>query len=285
MCLNEPMSKHTSWRVGGVVDRLYKPTNVEDLSQFLLTLSLDEPVYWVGLGSNLLVRDGGIRGTVIKTAGLLAGMRQLDGRCVYAESGVSCAKVARFAANENLQDAEFLVGIPGTVGGALAMNAGAFGGETWDIVQAVKTIDRQGQVTTRAAGEFSIGYRSVQMPESEWFIAAYFDLSKGDKATSLAAMKQLLRDRAKTQPLQLPSCGSVFRNPGHDHAARLIEASGLKGMCIGGACVSEKHANFIVNTGVAKASDIEKLIDKFKQTVLQQQGVTLQREVRIVGEY
>lgn len=282
---NELMSKHTSWRVGGPADRFFKPKDIQDVERFLAAVDKDEPIIWVGLGSNLLVRDGGIRGTVILTSGLLNGIELLDGNVIRVESGVACAKVARFAAKNGLVGVEFLAGIPGTVGGALAMNAGAFGGETWSWVKSVETIDRSGRRYVRSPGEYEIAYRSVKPPVAdEWFVAANFSLNAGDGEASLERIKALLAKRNETQPTNMPSCGSVFRNPEDDFSARLIEVAGLKGFCIGAACVSEKHANFIVNMGGATAADIEQLITKVAETVEQNHGIRLVREVHIIGE-
>ena len=281
---DEPMTKHTSWRVGGTADRYYQPADIEDLALFFSQLDKDEPITWVGLGSNLLVRDGGIRGTVIATSGVLNGLSKVGDLTVRAEAGVACAKVARFCARQSLQGAEFLAGIPGTMGGALAMNAGAFGGETWNIVSAVETLSHDGNLQRRLPKDYSIAYRSVKGPQSEWFVAAELTLQRGDSETSLAKIKECLNKRGDTQPIQQPNAGSVFKNPPGDYSARLIEASGLKGFCIGGACVSDKHANFIVNTGKATAADIENLIKHVAETVKQQHGVELRREVRITGE-
>ena len=284
LLFNEPMSKHTSWRVGGLADYYFKPKDIADLSVFLQEWDVNSPIYWVGLGSNLLVRDGGIRGTVIMTSGLLNNIEMIDNNMVRAEAGVACPKVSRFAAKNNLLGAEFLSGIPGTVGGALQMNAGAFGGETWERVASVETIDRHGVLHRRLPEEYKIAYRHVEGPENEWFVAANFKLASGDGEKSLARIKGLLEKRNMTQPTNQPSCGSVFRNPENDFAARLIESAGLKGVCIGGACVSEKHANFIVNTGQATARDIEQLIEKVRSTVEAQHGVKLIQEAHVIGE-
>ncbi|WP_455196356.1 UDP-N-acetylmuramate dehydrogenase [Kaarinaea lacus] len=280
----EPMTKHTSWRVGGTADHYYQPADIEDLSLFFSQLDKDEPITWVGLGSNLLVRDGGIRGTVIATSGVLNGLSKVGELTVRAEAGVACAKVARFCARQSLQGAEFLAGIPGTMGGALAMNAGAFGGETWNIVSAVETLGHDGKLQRRSPGDYTIAYRSVKGPQQEWFVAAELTLKPGDSEVSLAKIKECLNKRGDTQPIQQPNAGSVFKNPPGDYSARLIEVSGLKGYCIGGACVSDKHANFIVNTGEATAADIENLIEHVAATVKQKHGVALEREVRIIGE-
>ena len=280
----EMMAKHTSWRVGGPADNYYKPEDLNDLCLFLSELPVDEPLTWLGLGSNLLVRDAGIRGTVISTSGLLNTISLQNETELYVEAGVSCAKVARFAARQNLTGVEFLAGIPGTMGGALAMNAGAFGGETWERVKNVITLSCKGERFSHDKAEYQVAYRSVKGPENEWFVATTLSLDKGDVDAGQIRIKQLLAKRGETQPTKQASCGSVFRNPEGDHAARLIETAGLKGTCIGGACVSEKHANFIINTGDAKAADIEALIEKVADTVKQQHGVSLQREVHIIGE-
>lgn len=283
--LHEPMAGYTSWRVGGPADRLYRAADLQDLALFLEQSSPTEPLFWLGLGSNLLVRDGGIRGTVIATQGALQNLTREDAHIIRAEAGVPCAKVARFAAKHDLCGVEFLAGIPGLMGGALAMNAGAWGGETWDWVQAVATLDRHGVLRQRDRTEYTTGYRQVQGPTEECFVAVYLRLESGDGAASLARIKQLLERRSQTQPTGVASCGSVFRNPPGDYAARLIDSAGLKGLQIGGACVSTKHANFIINTGSATALDIERLIQQVAATVQRVHGALLQPEVRIVGEF
>lgn len=284
LSLDEPMAKHTSWRIGGPADRYYQPADLDDLAQYIAQLPESEPVLWLGLGSNLLVRDGGIRGSVIATSGVINDLQQVDEHKVRAEAGVACAKVARFCARAGLSGAEFLAGIPGTMGGALAMNAGAFGGETWEIVSAVETLDARGHHHRRTPNEYDIGYRQVRGVEGERFVAAQLELQSGDAGGGQARIRELLAKRGETQPTQQANAGSVFRNPPGDYAARLIEACGLKGSCEGAACVSEKHANFIVNTGGASAAEVERLIERVVQTVSQQCGVQLEREVHIVGE-
>ena len=282
---NESMARHTSWRAGGCADCTYVPADLDDLCAFMQSLPPREPVCWVGLGSNLLVRDGGLRGTVVFTHGALDVIR-LESNAIYAEAGVPSPKIARFAASNGFAGAEFMAGIPGTVGGALAMNAGCYGGETWAIVESVTTLDRTGQLRQRTRANFDVGYRSVVLREDgeEWFVAARFKLPRGDGEKSRATIAQLLEQRSAAQPLGQPNAGSVFRNPQGDHAARLIEACGLKGRAHGGAMISDKHANFIVNTGDASAADIEILIETARQTVKRQFGIELEREVRIIGE-
>ena len=283
--LNEPMSKHTSWRVGGPADRFYTPADEADLAEYVASLPGHEPLFGLGLGSNLLVRDGGIRGTVISLQGSLSEMRVLDGNRVVAGAGSSCGKLARYCGKQNLVGAEFLAGIPGLLGGALAMNAGAYNGETWALVESVNTLDRGGVMHTRAVSEFKTGYRTVIGPVDEGFISAVLQLTPGDGESAAVNMRALLDKRNASQPIGLPSCGSVFRNPVDDHAARLIEACGLKGKIMGGAQVSPKHANFIINNGDATAKEIEALIEFVQQQVKTLQGIELHPEVRIVGEY
>ena len=287
--LNEPMTRHVSWRAGGAVARAYLPLDLDDFINFMAGLGVDEPLMMVGLGSNLLVRDGGYDGTVVFTHGVRHGLSELrleaDGS-IYAEAGVASPKLARFAANHERAEAEFLAGIPGTVGGALAMNAGCYGGETWRHVERVLTIDRCGRRLERTPQDFTIGYRHVQLntPGEEVFAAAWFRFPEDTQKLARERIKALLKRRIAQQPLHLPNAGSVFRNPPGDHAARLIEAAGLKGHAIGSALVSEKHANFIVNRdGKATASAIEMLIGQIQAVVLEKFAVELVREVRIVG--
>lgn len=282
---NEPLARYTSWRVGGPAERLYRPADAQDLALFLSTLDADEPLFWLGLGSNLLISDAGLPGTVIHTQGCLNAISQLPDQALRVEAGASCAKVARFASRHGLVGAEFLAGIPGTMGGALAMNAGAWGGETWPLVRCVRTIDRRGQIRERLQSEFSFGYRQVAGPAGEWFVGADLVLQPGDAEAAQARIRELLDQRAATQPTGVPSCGSVFRNPAGDHAARLIEAAGLKGCRRGGAEVSHKHANFIINLGDATATDIAALIDWVRDEVERCSGTRLHTEVRRLGAF
>ena len=293
----EPMQHHTSWRAGGCAQRAYVPADLADLSRFLRSNPQDESIHVVGLGSNILVRDGGLRGTVILLHRALNGMRVTAGpdgeAALYVEAGVAAPNVAAFAAKHNFDGAEFLAGIPGTLGGALAMNAGCYGAEIWDSVITVTTMARDGSLHDRTQQDYEIGYRSVQLrPEAqlgmdanqEWFVAAHFVFRAGEAVASERKIKELMERRLASQPLSQPNAGSVFRNPIGSHAVRLIEACGLPGLTIGDAQVSTKHANFIVNLGKATAFDIEALIEKVQRVVKQQQGIQLEREVRIVGE-
>ena len=306
-----PMNRHTSWRAGGVAQRLYKPADLADLQLFLQQQAADEPLIALGLGSNVLVRDGGLRGTVILMHGALNELRN-EGDAIYAQAGVAGAKLARFVAANNLCGAEFFAGIPGTLGGMLVMNAGCYGSETWQKVQRVQVLTRQGELLERIPQEYEIGYRSVALSgkgegrreksevaahegfahhpspftlhQQEFFVGAWLRFEQGDVEAARLDIKSLMEKRSASQPLHLPNCGSVFRNPPGNHAAKLIEGCGLKGRQIGGAQVSEKHANFIVNVGEATAADIENLINDVRETVLRQTGIELHPEVKILGE-
>jgi UDP-N-acetylmuramate dehydrogenase len=283
LMFDEPMSKHTSWRLGGPADRYYVPSDLQDLQNYLAELSTDLDILWVGLGSNMLVRDGGFRGQVIAPFNALNEIHLNADGSLYAEAGVSCAKLAKFCRKQGLAGADFFAGIPGTVGGALAMNAGAFGGETWANVEQLFMLDRHGRLVERCASEFEVGYRRVNLPQQEWFAAALFRFNQPvvDEDSNI---RQLLQQRNATQPIGQPSCGSVFKNPPGKHAAQLIEAAGLKGYCLGTACVSDKHANFIISSSVTTASDVEALIEHIRISVAAKFDIRLESEVRIVGE-
>ena len=283
LLFNEPMAKHTSWRLGGPADSYFVPADLDDLQAYLASLDPDTEILWVGLGSNLLVRDGGFRGQVIAPLGALKQLRLEDDGSVYAECGIPCSKLARFCQKQGLGGGDFFAGIPGTVGGALTMNAGAFGGETWNQVERVVAINRQGEVTERTPDQYQVSYRHVGFPAGEWFVAAYFRFTpraEGEESN----IREMLQRRNETQPIGQPSCGSVFKNPPGKHAAKLIEASGLKGHRHGTARVSDKHANFIISEAGTTARDVEALIGLIRATVQEQFDVRLDTEVRIVGE-
>jgi UDP-N-acetylmuramate dehydrogenase len=281
---DEPLARYTSWRVGGTADIFFRPQSTRALQDFLATLAAETALTWIGLGSNLLVRDGGIRGAVVAMSKMPRLFERIDTRVVRAGAGLPCAVLARRAARLELGPAAFFAGIPGTVGGALAMNAGAFGGETWDRVQEVETIDRAGILRRRRKADYAIAYRNVTGPPGEWFLSAdfAFEPQAGSPANDI---KKLLDKRGSMQPIGTPSAGSVFRNPDSEHAAELIERAGLKGLQIGGAVVSDKHANFIINDGTATAADIEALIERVRTTVAEKYAVVLESEVRILGEH
>lgn len=279
---NHDLAQYTTWHVGGPAKIFYQPYDLEDLSQFLKSIPFDKKILWLGGGSNVLISDEGFDGVVIYTKGSLTNIEVIDSFSVRVEAGATCSSLANFCAKNSLLGAAFLAGIPGTIGGALAMNAGAFDDEAWDNVVSVEVINRQGEIIIRTPEQYDIGYRHVVGPVDEWFVAANFVFEKGDTAETYARIRELMAKRAKSQPLDAWSCGSVFRNPEGDYAARLIEASGLKGKTIGGAAVSEKHANFIINAGNATAKNIKDLIEYVQNEVEKQQRVELQLEVRIV---
>ena len=296
---DEPMAKHVSWRAGGRARLFFQPADLADLQAFLAALPPAVPILFVGLGSNLLVRDGGFAGAVVLTHRALTGIEKTGDGPRYsvqrnngvrprfrAGAGVPAPHLARFAGRHGGGGAEWLAGIPGTVGGALAMNAGCYGGETWNHVIEVQTVDRAGVLAVRLPDDFDLGYRHVELKSRapEWFVSGLFAFAPGDAAQAHAAVRELLSRRVASQPLNLPNAGSVFRNPPGDHAARLIESCGLKGFTLGGAQVSPRHANFIVNVARASAADIESVVDHVQARVRSATGVELVREVRIVGD-
>lgn len=282
---NESLADYTTWRVGGLAKHLFKPAGISDLSHFLKRLPHEEPLLWLGLGSNSLIKDNGFSGTVILTQGCLNEMTLIGDDLIRVEAGVSCAKMARFSARNGLSGGEFWAGIPGTMGGALRMNAGCFNGETWHSVVEVETITRSGEIRRRKPSEFNVSYRHVSGLQDEWFVAATCRLSLGDKDKSLQLIKELLDHRTATQPTSEYNCGSVFRNPPNHYAGQLIESCGLKGHRLGGAMVSQKHANFIINDqGMASSADIESLIQLVQKTVFEKTSIELIREIHIIGD-
>ena len=273
-----------SWKVGGRAEQFLICDEKEILAAFIKKKKIKLPITLVGLGSNLLVRDGGIKGTVIVMHGGLRKINDDDGM-IYSEAGVSCSKLSKFTAKNGLADSAFFSGIPGTIGGALAMNAGCYGSETWDYVQKVLMINLNGDQVERNKSDFNISYRQViNNNKDEFFLAAWFKFPKGDKEESEKRIKELLAHRKETQPLNWPTAGSTFRNPKDNFAAKLIDDCGLKGYQIGGAQVSEKHANFIINLGNASALDIENIITYIQKVVFEKKNIQLLREIRIIGE-
>ena len=283
--------------MGGPADVYYRPADAEDLAEFLASLAPDEPITWIGLGSNVLVNDAGVKGVVIHTLPIRSENSEpitvinttTDHKIIRAEAGIPCAKLSKFCIKEGVEGGEFFAGIPGTIGGALAMNAGAFGGETWPRVFQVEVMNRQGQRFIRTPSDYQIAYRSVkakdtiQDAKSEWFIAGQFQFPCGDPTLAAKRVKELLRQRSASQPIGVFSGGSTFKNPPGDFAGRLIEASKLKGFAIGGAQISEKHANFILNLGNASARDLFNLIQHIQAAVLKDHQILLETEVRLLG--
>ncbi len=285
---NEKLASYTSWHIGGLAKQYYRPANNQDLSLFLQTLDPAEPLFWLGLGSNVLIRDAGFAGTVIHTYKMPQDINIIaqdndNSLLIRVAAGVACAKIARFAAKQGVVGAEFFAGIPGTMGGALAMNAGAWGSDTWQHVVELQVINRHGQIITRQPSEYQISYRTIITPAEEWFVSATLKFLPGDTELANLRIKELLQLRNATQPIGLLSCGSVFRNPEGKYAAEIIEATKLKGRRIGGAEVSMKHANFIINVDNASAQDVENLIQEIQTRVLQDHGIALHPEVKFIG--
>ena len=285
--LNWPLKSLNSWRVGGDAECFYEPRDREDLSFFLRECHIETPLTVLGLGSNVLIREGGVRGVVMNFRSAFNFVTHRGVR-VEAGAGATCAKVARYSAQNGLTGLEFIAGIPGTIGGALAMNAGANGDEIWSRVSAVEVMARDGMHQTRSRDDYTTGYRYIERDSqscSEWFLSGSFTLDKGGEPEDLLAkIRKLLKQRNEQQPTTALSCGSVFRNPENDYAGRLIEHCGLKNYRIGDAVVSDRHANFIINRGNASANDVEELIGHVKQCVNNKAGVDLTPEVRIIGD-
>jgi UDP-N-acetylmuramate dehydrogenase len=277
------LSRSTSWHVGGPAKRYYRPANLEDLSNYLKHYHDGSPIVWLGLGSNVLIRDAGIQSTVIHTLNKL-NVLEWQGDQVYVQAGVPCAKFAKWCMREGLAGAEFLAGIPGTMGGALRMNAGAYGGETWDLVQKVQLLDPKGELIWLDAKAFAVGYRSVEGFGDCMFAGALFKLTSSTSEAILEYTKNMLQKRNAAQPIGSFNCGSVFRNPEGDYAGRLIAACGLQGYVIGDAEVSHKHANFIINRGNATAENIEQLIEHIQKEVSNKTGIVLYRECHLLGD-
>lgn len=277
------LSRYNTWGVGGNAQCVFHPADLEDLSDFLANTDESIPLTWLGLGSNVLIRDGGIEGIVIVTQTGLKKIYFEAENSVYAQAGVACAKLARTTVSKSLVGIEFMAGIPGTIGGALAMNAGAFGGQTWANVASVDVVNRSGEITTRTVDEYEYGYRHVECFAGEWFVGAHFKLDFDQHGEKVVSIKNLLAQRAESQPIGKKNCGSVFKNPEQNYAASLIEQCGLKGFAIGGACVSSKHANFIINESEATAQDIETLIKHVQDTIKEQCNIDLETEVKFLG--
>jgi UDP-N-acetylmuramate dehydrogenase len=279
------MKKYNTWRVGGVAEYYVEISSEAALQKIFSINKLQKPITVIGVGSNLLIRDGGIKGTVIN---LSRGLKNifLDHHLIFAECGISCSSLARFSAKNNKKNCAFLAGIPGSVGGALAMNAGCYGGEIWQFVSKVKIMNHEGDFHIKDKQSFEIGYRSVKKKEDEIFIGAWFNFPSKENNDENEEKKidDLLKLRRSNQPLNWPTAGSTFRNPEQNFAAKLIEEVGLKGFQIGDARISNKHANFIENVGDATAKDIEQLIYHAQDKVEELKKIRLQLEVKIIGE-
>ena len=282
---NIELKTFNSWRVGGVAENFYICADKQILSNNIKKGLLSFPLYFIGLGSNTLFRDGVIKGTIIMMHKGIGDISQ-EINLFYADAGVSCSKLAKQIAKAGFARSAFLAGIPGTIGGALAMNAGCYGSETWDYVSKVLVIDAEGNQIIRFKEEFRTGYREVinKKKQNEYFLGAWFNFPKGQTVIAQNEIKKLLLNRKKTQPLDWPTAGSTFRNPHNNYAAKLIEECDLKGYTIGGAQISKKHANFIINLGNASAMDIEKLIKYVKGKVFEAKKIILETEIKFIGE-
>ena len=281
---NVSLTKFNSWKVGGNAENFVICSNINFLCELIKNNKVQKPIKFIGLGSNILVRDNGVKGTtIIMHKGLNNFFKEEE--LFYSEAGLSCSKFSKLIAKEGYTDSAFLSGIPGTIGGALAMNAGCYGFEIWSYVKKVLMINVNGELIERGLNDFNVGYRKIlKENEAENFVGAWFSFPKGKKIEAEEDIRKLLAHRKRTQPLSWPSAGSTFKNPDNNHAAKLIEDCGLKGFKIGDAKISEKHANFIINLGAAKAKDIEDLINHIKKIVLKEKNIKLIPEVEIIGD-
>lgn len=282
--INEPMSAHTTFKVGGCCDLMIFPSSIDSLAKTVAEAGNRGVDYYIlGNGSNVLFSDSGYRGAVI-LLGPDFSQTEVRGNVITAFAGATLCKVCRLALESGLSGMEFCYGIPGTVGGAVYMNAGAYGGEIKDIVATVTCIGRDGRLAAYSGGELGFGYRKSRFTDSgEIIVSADFALNSGDKELIKAKMDELMERRKSRQPLEYPSAGSTFKRPEGSYAGLLIEKSGLKGYCVGGAQISEKHANFVINRGGATASDIIRLISDVKRTVKEKTGYELECEIRVIG--
>ena len=281
---DEPMSRHTSWHVGGPADAWFSPRDVADLSEFLRTLPAEVPVTWVGLGSNLLVRDGGIRGVVISVHGILNSLERVGETQVRAEAGVPCARLGRQCAKWQLGPADFFAGIPGTVGGAAVMNAGCYGSETVQVLTAVNVMDRSGDLRCIENAELHYTYRHSALQDANLIVlSAEFEGTPGDPEAIKARMAEITERREQTQPIREKTGGSTFKNPDGNSSWKLVDGAGWRGKPYGGAMFSPLHANFLINTGEATAADLEGLGEEVRRRVFEMSGVTLQWEIKRVG--
>lgn len=277
-----PLGGLTWFRVGGPAEVLFRPADAEDLAQFLVCLPEGVPVTVIGVGSNLLVRDGGVPGVVIRLAGPFAGV-SIDGDVVTAGAAALDLTVAMTALETGLAGLEFLSGVPGTIGGALRMNAGAFGGEMKDVTVAAEAMDRRGNVHSLTPAQLGFGYRHCGVPEDWIFTKAVMQARPGDKDAIARRMAEIREAREASQPTRTRTGGSTFANPDGHKAWQLIDQAGCRGLTMGGAQVSEKHCNFLLNTGTATATEIEDLGEEVRRRVFAQTGIELRWEIRRIG--
>lgn len=278
---NEPLSAHTTLGIGGPARWYFRPTDAAALAEALAAVPADVAIMPLGRGSNLLVGDAGIDGLVIDMSHI--NTIEITGDTLTAGAGCRMSKVALQCANHGLTGVEFMATVPGDIGGGVAMNAGAFGQQVSDTLQQIVVLHRDGREEAINAQQLTMRYRYTQLPAGSLVVAATFRLQAGDPESIRRRMREIREKRSATQPLAQPNCGSVFKNPENDHAARLIEAAGLKGTCIGGARISNTHANFIINEGGATCADVLALIALVRREVEAQFSVLLEPEVRITG--
>ncbi len=285
LCKNEPMSRHTSFQTGGNADLLIKLHKKEALADVISVLRRNEvPFFVMGNGTNLLVGDGGIHAAVIQICSQMQQIR-VEEEKIYAEAGALLSSIAAKAAEASLEGFAFAAGIPGSLGGAVVMNAGAYGGEMKDVLESVEVLTKDLQIITLPKEALALSYRHSSIAEHEYVVlSAVLRLKKGDPQQIRSEMASLAAKRREKQPLQYPSAGSTFKRPEGYFAGKLIEDAGLKGKTIGGAQVSEKHAGFIINRGSATTKDILELIAYCQKTVLEKFGVKLETEVKFLGE-
>ena len=279
---NISLKKYNTWKVGGNAEYFYEPYDLDDLIIFL-KLVKNQHVTFLGNGSNVLIRDNGIKGFVVCLKNSLNNFYIGNDGIFTFEAGLSCMKIAQISANQSFSGLEFLCGIPGTLGGALRMNAGCYGENIWKSVDSVVLINRSGNLKNKRREEFNIGYRNVDLDDGSFFVSASFNLKKNRLNNSSDKIKELLKNRRISQPTGLPSCGSVFKNPDNDSAGKILDSLGLKGYRIGGAYVSKKHANFIITEKSAKSGDVEELISFIKHKALKEKKILLETEVKFIG--
>jgi len=279
---NAPLKDNTWFRVGGPAEVLYKPADAEDLSFFLKNLPSDIPLHFMGVGSNTLVRDGGVPGVIIRLGPAFSAIT-VEGETLHVGAAALDINVARAARDAGLTGLEFLCGIPGTLGGALRMNAGSYGSDIKHILQTVDIVDRKGQLKTIGVGQMGLSYRLCEAPQDWLFLALTLRGKPGDTETIAAQMKQIQEQRTTSQPIHEKTSGSTFANPPGYKAWELIDEAGCRGLRIGGAMMSEMHSNFMINTGTATAADLESLGEEVRRRVKQKSGFELRWEIRIIG--
>lgn len=283
ICFEEPLSKHTSFRIGGPAEAMAFPKNREELAELLNESCLwDRKPVILGAGTNVLAPDEGMKGLIICLKDCLDGMERVDGTSIRVMAGVTMARAAVFAASQGLSGLEFAHGIPGTIGGGVYMNAGAYGGELGSLCREVELMDREGKTHVLTHEQMDFSYRHSCLEETDWIVvSALLSLVPGKEETIRARMKELQAKRLASQPLNYPSAGSAFKRPQGGYAAALIDQAGLKGFRVGDAAISEKHGGFAVNLGKATAEDMKTLLQEVSEKVEARSGIHLEPEIRV----